>query len=219
MDLLPKQEQEEFKKLNSVINSRAVYDWAKSQGNLTEVNIKYGLVYNIEKGEYLVLSQDLLPRNELDARRWIELMEKDNTTGYCSCDFLGINHPCAFIIGKNIPKEFQDYVAIHEIFEGEDLPRSFDSYQTHMCRTSEDGIDFKLPPPEISSHRFAYQIELMNVFLKGKDFSLKYMSWVPNEYFENADPDFFKERKRNDMNPLELTANFIELIASFDKED
>jgi hypothetical protein len=59
----------------------------------------------------------------------------------------------------------------------------------------------------------------MNVFLKGKEFSLKYMSWLPDEYFENAKPDFFKERKRNDMNPLELTINFIEIIASFGKED
>lgn len=218
MAALSKKEQEEFKHLDSIISSRKVYDWAKSEGKLKEVDINYRLIFDIKKGQYLILSQELFPQNQHDVRRWVELMEKDRVTGYCSCDRMGLDDSCPFIIGKNVPEEFQGYVAIHEIFEGEVLPMSISSYQERRYDAAERGFDTKLTPPEIDAHRFACEVELMNVFLRGKEFSLKYTSWLPDAYFENADPDFLRKNQRDSMNQLELTVNFLRIISGSEEE-
>lgn len=218
MSILSEREQKEFRDLDNRISSRKVYDWAKSEGKLKEVDIEYRLIFDIKKGQYLVLSQEMFPSYQHEVRRWVELMEKDGDTGYCSWDYFGRNHPCPFVIGKNVPEEFQGYVAIHEIFEGEVLPIATSSYQDHRYSAAEEGVDIELTPPEIDAHRFACEVELMNVFLGGEKFSLRYISWVPDAYFENADPDFLKKYQRDNMSPLELTVNFLRVISGSERK-
>ena len=87
-----------------------------------------------------------------------------------------------------------------------------------MFRAAEDGMGIEFTPPEIDAHRFACEVELMNLFLRGKEFSLKYISWVPDEYFENADPDFLKKNQRDSLSPLELTVNFLRVISGSEED-
>jgi|GEM_PF-2856531 len=213
MSFLTEKETKEFEYLNKKISSRKVYEWIKSQEKLKDVKIQYREIFDINNGQYAPLSQDIFPSDEHEFRRWVELMEKGGDTGYCSWDRLGLNDPCPFVIAENVPEEFQGYVGIHEIFEGKILPIATNSYQDHMFRASEMGSDIKLlTPPSIDAHRFASKIELANVFLRGEDFSLRYLNWAPDAYFQNADPYFFKDRQRTDMNVLELTVNFLETL-------
>ncbi len=206
---LKQQELEELKNLQCSFNHDVIFHRAGKRGRVREVSDDY----NGGKYLYALLSVDLANPDELYLKRYLELMEKRKVTGFCMARSYDDGN--AFVMEKNVPLEFQPPVALHEIAEARSLPSIYEFIKEKEML----GIEFPTSyDPKIEAHKEACGTDLPNVFLKGKEFSLRYIKWLPNDYFTNADTHFFEGRDRNKMNTLELILQLIDVVEFFGRD-
>ena len=205
---LTEQELEELGTLQQSFDHRQIFLRAQERGKVRKIPMKY----NPEGAEYALLSQDLASLDEPDLRRYFSLLEQNRVTGFCMSSLYG-GEGQSFVIERNVPLELQPFVALHEIQETTVTPIIHNSNRDHMYLAEERGEKFEHPQePEEEAHCWACEVELRELFSKGRELAIKYAQWLPNEYFTNADSNFFNKRDRAKISPLELVLELIDTI-------
>jgi hypothetical protein len=187
MARLTEEERRELMLLNRTINYSKIEELARVKGRVIDIPV--------HKSSYILLSSNLF--NEASSeRRWADLWQKDGATGF----FYGntnSNKAYFFVLESNVPEEFRQFVALHEYIEWTFSPPA--------------GV---YASPEDNPHASASEFEIRSVFQRGKYFSLKYLSWLPDEFFEQIDPNFFKRKDKSKMSGLELCRETVRLLSA-----
>ena len=184
MKNLTESEDRELCKLQYSVDYQKIEELAKKAGRLLPV----------KNNNYVLLSPALFKEGSGE-RRWAELWERCGGTGFFHSN-QDSSKVYAFILEKNVPEDFREFVAQHELSEPWYIPPA--------------GVDDTSIGEH--AHAFAAEQELIEVFEKGKEFAIRYVSWLPEDYFEQIEPGASRNIKPG--SGLEMLAEVVELLCS-----
>lgn len=159
---------------------------------------------------------------EIDLSRLVELLILSKMTGFHWGDV-------PFVIKDNVPVEFVELVAFHEITEiglaGVAESCTYDmSYHYEDAKEREEFLKEELKEAARYPHERACEGELQIVFFRGEEFARRYADWLmetngdlesPDTFFNQAIPGFLKENGRASKDSLSVIVEFYAELSSF----